>query len=242
METLIKIFLDGSGDGDGDGDGDGYGSGYGYGAGYGYGYGYGSGYGYGCGYGAGDGYVYGSGSGSGSGYGYGYSSGSGDGDGAGSGVLSINNNKIYIIDDIQTIIKSVRGNIAQGFILNADLSLTPTFIVKELNYFAHGETLHKAFSALQAKIMDNMSIEDKIIKFKEKFNDFSKKCPNKDLFYWHHILTGSCEQGRKSFARDHNIDIDNGSMSIYEFIKITENSYNGEIIKKLNGNTLEKRV
>lgn len=205
---------------------------------------YGNGSGDGCGDNCGDSYL-GDGYGSGHGNSYGYGHGGGDGNGdvdddgggwgrrCGFGTLSINNNKIYLIDGVQTIIKSIKGNVAKGFIVNRDFTLTPTFIVKEFNYFAHGESLHEAFSSLQSKISNRMSIGDKIIKFKEKFNDFSKEYPNKDLFEWHHIITGSCKQGRMNFAKNNNIDIENGSMTIYDFIKLTKNSYNGNLIKKL---------
>ena len=119
METLedrIKTFLSlSSGSGSGSGSGDGSGDGDGY----------GDGSGYGDGYGSGD--------------------GSGDGDGDGDGVKEINGDTVYIVDDVPTIIKSVRANIAQGFILQRDLTLKPCYIVKEQNKFAHGSTLHDAF-------------------------------------------------------------------------------------------------
>lgn len=90
-----------------------------------YGYGSGSGYGYG------DGYGYGSGYGYGGGYGY----GSGDGSGDGSGIKSFNGEQIYRIEGVNTLIHSVRGNIAHGAILNGDLTLTPCYIVKQDGFF-----------------------------------------------------------------------------------------------------------
>ena len=136
MEDRIKQFLN-------IGDGDGYGSGDGDGSGYGSGDGYGDGSGDGSGYGSGDGY------GDGSGYGSGDGSGDGSGYGSGDGVKSINGNPIYVVDNIPTIITNVKGNIAKGFILHTDLSLTPCFIVKKNNQFSHGNTLHEAFESLQ---------------------------------------------------------------------------------------------
>lgn len=78
-----------------------------------------------------------------------------------------------------------------------------------------------------------MDVEEKIELFKEKFPDVNKKYTVKDFYQWHHILTGSCEMGRKSFANSHNIDIDNDMMTVKEFIKLTENAYCVEIIKEL---------
>ena len=229
MEDKIKQFLN-------TGSGYGYGYGYGSGDGYGYGYGYGSGdgYGYGSGDGSGDGSGYGYGDGSGDGSGYGSGDGYGYGSGDGSGVKSVNGNTIYIVDNIPTIITNVKGNIAKGFIFQSDLSLTPCFIVKGNNQFSHGSTLHEAFESLQEKLYDDSTEEERIDKFKENFSDFSKKYSAKELFVWHHILTGSCKAGRESFCRDKGIDVDNDKFTVYEFIELTRNSYGGEVIRKLS--------
>ena len=217
MEDRIKQFLSiGSGCGFGSGSGSGYGSGYGCGS------GDGSGYGSGCGFGSGSG----SGCGFGSGDGYGY--------GSGYGIKSINGNSIYVVDNIPTIITNVKGNIAEGFILQSDLSLTPCFIAKENNQFSHGNTLHEAFESLREKLYDDSTEEERILKFKEHFSDFSKKYSAKDLFIWHHVLTGSCKAGREAFCKDKGMDVDNDRFTVYEFIELTKNSYGGEIIRKLS--------
>lgn len=196
----------------------------------------GSGYGSGDGCGDGCGSVCGDGCGSGYGYGSGYGSGCGDGYGCGSGcgIKSINGNSIYVVDSIPTIITNVKGNIAKGFILQSDLSLTPCFIAKENNQFSHGNTLHEAFESLREKLYDDSTEEERILKFKEHFSDFSRKYSAKDLFIWHHVLTGSCKAGREAFCKDKGIDVDNDRFTVYEFIELTKNSYGGEIIRKLS--------
>ena len=235
MEEQIKEFLSipftiygyGNGNGNGSGDGNGYGNGDGNGSGYGNGDGYGSGYGNGYGNGSG----YGDGSGYGSGYGDGYGNGSGDGDGH--GIKTFNNQNVYRIDNLATIISSIRNNIAKGFILQSDFTLTPCYIVKENNYFSHGATVKEAFQSLQEKLYQNESLKERIIKFKNKFVDFKAKYPASELFIWHNILTGSCKMGRESFVKDHNINIQTDTFTIYEFIELTKNSYNGRNIKLL---------
>ena len=191
---------------------------------------YGDGYGYGSGYGSGDGDGYGYGFGDGSGYGDG--SGSGSGDGSGSGVKEVNGDTVYIVDDVPTIIKSVRDNIAQGFILQHDLTLTPCYVVKEQNRFAHGETLHDALSALQEKLYDDSAEEERIEAFRKKFPKYDTPYPNRDLFAYHHVLTGSCRMGRESFCKDRGIDLD-GSTTVREFVELTKDSYGGDVICKL---------
>lgn len=251
MEEMIQEFLSVSSYyGSGYGSGSGSGSGYGYGSGCGYGDGDGSGYGYGSGSGSGSdsgsgygsGYGYGSGSGyvdgSGHGYGYGYVSGSGNGYGSGSGYgydgligAIINSFKIYNIDDIATIIYRVSGNCAKGAIVNDDLTLTPCYIIKSGNVFAHGSTLHKAREALDDKLFDNMPTEDRVKAFTEKFKP-DTAYSNQLFFDWHHKLTGSCEMGRNQFAKEHGIDL-NSEMTVNEFISLTENAYGRNIIKML---------
>ena len=200
-----------------------------YGISYGYGHGSGSGdgdgYGYGCGYGDGNG----DGSGSGNGCGYGDGSGSGNGDG---GVKEINGHAVYVIDNTRTIITSIHGNVAQGFILEHNTKLVPCYIAKDNNHFAHGKTLREAFSSLQEKLYDDSTEEERIRAFKLKFPSYDTKYSNQDLFVYHHVLTGSCRMGRESFANSRGISLSDKT-TVREFVQLTKDAYGGDIIKKL---------
>ena len=233
LENKIKKFLatdigDGSGDGSGSGlglglgDGSGSGSGDGTGDGFGFGDGSGSGLGDGSGDGSGDGFGFGDGSGS----------GLGDGTGDGTGIKVFNGDKVYLVDDIQTIFISIRGNVAKGYILQSDLQLKPCFIVKENNKFAHGDTLRDAFTSLHEKLYDDSTEEERIEAFMKKFPNYDTKYGNRDLFTYHHVLTGSCRMGRESFVSDRGLSLD-GKTSVREFVELTKNAYGGDIIKKL---------
>ena len=171
------------------------------------------------------------GSGDGSGSGDGYGSGSGYGYGSGSGLKSLNGQPVDMIDDVPTILTRIIGNVAKGFIVRADLSLAPTFVCKQGNTFAHGETLHKAREALLEKLFDDMPTGERIAAFCAEFKPGVKR-PATDFFSWHHRLTGSCEQGRREFARQHDIDIDNDEMTPEEFFALTRESYGGSIIRQ----------
>ena len=198
----------------------------------------------GYGYGDGDGYGYnnckGNGSGRGCGNGNDYNDGYGKGYGCGCGrsyddnssLKEINGKKVYIVDGTSTIFTSVRGNVAQGFIVQNDLQLTPCFIVKENNEFAHGSTLRDAFESLQEKLYDDSTEEERIEAFKKKFPSYEEKYDNKDLFSYHHVLTGSCRMGRESFVKDKGLSLD-GKTSVREFVELTKDAYGGDIIKKL---------
>nr|DAT96941.1 MAG TPA: colicin E3 [Caudoviricetes sp.] len=206
------------------------------GSGYGYGYGSGSGDGYGSGSGSGDGSGYGdgSGSGSGSGYGSGYGdgSGSGSGSGYGSGIKRFNGETVYRIDGVNTLIRSVRGNTAHGAIVNNDLTLTPCYIVKQDDVFAHGATLREAMEALRDKLFEDMPENERIDAFLRE-TDREKAYPTQYFYDWHHRLTGSCDMGRKQFARDHGVDLEHGMMTLAEFLKLTKDAYGGDVIRKV---------
>lgn len=220
MEDIkIKEFLsvsDGSGFGFGSGSGEGSGSGFRDGSGF--GFGEGSGEGSGSGFGFGDGYSYGDGYGYGEGYGY--------------GIKTFDGKTIYHVDGMQTIITAVIGNFAKGFTLGEDLQLTPCFIAKGNNVFAHGATLEAARAALLEKMFDDMTEDERIKAFWQELES-GVKYPAKLFYDWHHRLTGSCEFGRNEFARQHGIDIDNDEMTVEEFVELTKNDYGGGIIKRL---------
>ena len=207
LDEKIKAFLAAS---SGDGSGDGYGSGDGSGDGSGSGYGSGDGYGYGYGYG--------------SGYGYGY--------GDGSGIKSFNGEPVFRIDGVNTLIRSVRGNTAHGAIVNEDLTLTPCYIVKQENVFAHGETLRGAMEALRDKLFEDMPEDERIDAFLRE-TDREKTYPTQYFYDWHHRLTGSCDMGRKQFARDHGVDLEHGMMTLTEFLELTKDAYGGDVIRKV---------
>ena len=209
MDEKVKAFLSvNSGDGSGDG----------------------SGYGYGDGYGSGDGYGYGDGSGDGSGDGYGDGSGSGYGDGY--GIRSFNGEPVYTIDGVPTILRHVRGNVAHGVILNLDLTTTNCYVAKQDNIFAHGETLAKAMEALRDKLFGDMPVEERIAAFLRETED-GKTYPAQYFYDWHHRLTGSCDMGRRQFARDHGIDVEHAAMTLREFLELTKDAYGGNVIRKV---------
>ena len=232
----------GSGSGDGSGSGNGYGSGSGSGDGSGYGSGSGSGdgsgdgFGYGCGYGDGDGS--GSGSGDGFGYGSGYGdgsgSGSGDGFGYGSQIKKHTKRDVHYIDSIPTIIVSIFGNYAKGLVIREDtFELTKCYLAKDpvRGKVAHGDTLKEASVALYAKIMDSMTVQEKIESFCAQFEK-GKKYKGKVFFDWHHILTGSCMFGRKQFVDARHLSLED-EYTVDQFIEICENAYGAEEIRKL---------
>lgn len=72
-----------------------------------------------------------------------------------------------------------------------------------------------------------------IASFKEAYPSLDCMAEHKDLYSWHHVLTGSCTFGRDQFAKEHNLSKDNGTMSIRDFITLTENAFGSDAIRQL---------
>ena len=171
--------------------------------------------------------------GSGSGYGSGSGDGFGSGDGSGDGIRSIRRQDVYQIDNVPTIITTVKRGIAKGTIVNSDLSLSPCYIAKGHGYFAHGKTARQAVEALQEKLFADMEPDEAIRLFLETFPDPDKKYPAKEFYIWHHRLTGSCEMGRNAFVKNGGYDLEHDTFTVREFIDITKAAYGGQIIREL---------
>ena len=173
----------------------------------------------------------------GSGYGDGSGSGSGDGDGYGSGdghgIAKFNGRPVEIIDGVQTIIDRMHGRFARGWILNRNLTTSPCCVASnEDGLCAHGATMREAMSALAEKEMQSLEPEERVKAFMACHNS-DEKYPARDLFEWHHHLTGSCLAGRQAFCRDREIDIDRDEFTPKEFVDITRNSYGAHVIELL---------
>lgn len=146
------------------------------------------------------------------------------------GITMFNGQKVYNIDSMLTVITSIHGDIASGFIINNDLTTKKCAIARGHGYFAHGDDVQSAVSALEAKILESLDIDEKMTKFKEEFK-LGTKYPARKFYNWHHILTGSCEFGRNEFARTHGVDLDK-SMTPEEFFALVNGFYGWENIKK----------
>ena len=139
---------------------------------------------------------------------------------------------MYLVDGVATIFTSIKGNVAKGFILQSDLTMTHCYIVKNGSTFAHGEDLHKAMAALRDKMFEDMPEEERIAEFIKEHPDKDKAYPNQDLFEWHNKLTGSCMAGRTAFVKDRGLTLD-GETTVTAFIELTRNAYGGDTIKAL---------
>ncbi|MDE7442590.1 MAG: hypothetical protein K2M65_00330 [Muribaculaceae bacterium] len=142
--------------------------------------------------------------------------------------------KVYIVDGLPSLIDSVHGTYAKGKILKIDFTTEDCYIAKVGDkYFAHGDTLHKAFEDARSKAFKDLPVNARIAEFKKQYPDKDVKIPATELYEWHNRLTGSCEMGRKVFAHQHNIDIKHDSFTTAEFVALTKGAYKGDVITKL---------
>ena len=136
------------------------------------------------------------------------------------------------VDSLPTIIIQVRDNFAKGYTVKNDLTLSPCYIAKVGNSFAHGSTLKEAVADAEAKELEKMTVEERIEKFVETFGSLDSEHTGKEFYDWHHILTGSCRMGRDAFCKSHNIDLEKVYTVTY-FLQITEKAYGREVIRKV---------
>ena len=176
--------------------------------------------GYGSGYGSGDGYGYG--------YGSGYGSGDGSGDGSGKNIREFAGSAVYSIDDIPTIIDRIHGSIANGRLIRMDLTTYPCYIARVGNSFAHGSTAREAYNDALDKDLQKRPVEERVAEFIAVHPDPDKEYG--DLFKWHHILTGSCEFGRKEWCKQHGL-MPSDSITVRSFLRDTCNDYGGSVIR-----------
>lgn len=182
-----------------DGNSNGKGSGYGYGSGYSYGYG--------------------------SGYGYGDRDDNSNGYGSIYGIKVFKNNDVFLVDDMPTLIYSIRGNIAKGAMLNSDLALTNTYIARDGNgNFAHGVTIQEARESLVYKITDRDKSEYEALTLNDTIS-------HNDAIICYRTITGACEQDVRSFVKNLGEDRKD-EYTISEIINLTKGQYGSDSFKQ----------
>ena len=185
-------------------------------------------------------FLYESGSGNGDGYGdgsgYGYGDGDGYGDGNGDGseinIETFKGNNVYYVDKIPCIFKRVHDNWAEVEVIdNDDFTTKKAFIGKFENVFAHGSTIREAVTDAMTKYYSSLDFDTVKRKLLAEF-EAKKRLTVKELYSWHGALTGSCRFGRDEFQKSHNLR-DDDTLSLDEFISLTENAFGGEKVRLL---------
>ena len=138
---------------------------------------------------------------------------------------------VYDIDGLDTIIYSVRDNIARGALLKQDLTLEDCYIAKDGRYFAHGDTIEEARDNLMFKVMrrdksrfEKMTLDDVL--------------PLKEAIQCYRVITGACSLGVKMFCSEIKLK---DEYSIREIIAITSKAYGGNTFKKFFERHINKK-
>jgi hypothetical protein len=91
--------------------------------------------------------------------------------------------------------------------------------------------MQEALNDLNNKLFEDMPEEERINAFTSEF-ELDKVYQNKLFFDWHNRLTGSCEQGRRAFAKEKGIDIEKGQMTTKEFVLLTKDAWYGASVMR----------
>lgn len=110
--------------------------------------------------------------------------------------------------------------------------MQPCYVAKIDNCYAHGNTIKEAVKQAKEKAFELLPEDDRIKKFWECHN-LTDRYPARDLYEWHHILTGSCEMGRSQFVREKGVDLERDTFTVDEFVEMCKDRYGGEITEKL---------
>ena len=111
-----------------------------------------------------------------------------------------------------------------------DLTLKDCWIAKRKNFFAHGDTLHEAVEAVEAKWRKNRPLDERIAEFVKTHQSLDEEYG--DLFDWHHILTSSCEFGRRQWCEEHGYK-PTDSITLRMFLAETVGNYGGDVIRQV---------
>ena len=110
------------------------------------------------------------------------------------------------------------------------MTLRDCWIAKRGNFFAHSNTLHEAVEAVEAKWRKNRPLDERIAEFAKTHPALDEEYG--DLFDWHHILTGSCEFGRRQWCEEHGYN-PTDSITLRAFFEQTKNDYGGDVIRQV---------
>lgn len=172
------------------------------------------------------------GDGVGHGSGYGSRDGYGSGSGYGINIETFKGSKVYYVDKIPCVFKRVHDNWAEVEVIdNDDFTTKKAFIGKFENTFAHGSTIREALTDAMTKYYSSLDFESVREKLLAEF-EAKKRLTVKELYSWHGALTGSCRFGRDEFQKSHNLR-DNDTLSLEEFISLTENAFGGDKVRLL---------
>lgn len=199
-----------------------------------------SGNGDGTGKGSGNGFGIGDGMGDyyGGLFGSGYGNGSGNGmedDGDLLSITRVGDNTIYNINGAPIAIDNIKGNIAKGRILNDDMTFTDCWIVREGNCIEYGKDLHDTHKAAQRESAIQLPKEERLKMFVQRFPSPDELIPIKELYNWHHVLTGACKYWSKEWCKQNGFNVEDEiyCVSIRKFVNLTEFEWGGDIIKEL---------
>ena len=142
-----------------------------------------------------------------------------------------NNQPVYYIDGRRVIFDQIHGNFAKCTIISIDLTTYKAWLVKDFGFVAFGKTIKEAYNNVKLKSWQTIPLEERIQQFVDT-HPLDKMFPNKELFEWHDILTGSCMVGKYQFCRKQNVDLSKETTTL-DFLNLVKNHYKSDIIQQV---------
>lgn len=85
---------------------------------------------------------------------------------------------------------------------------------------------------LQEAALKNATKRRRLMAFADSHN-MTDRYPIKELSRWHMLMTKSCATGREAFAQRHNLDLNNGTLTVPEFIELVRKDFGATEIAQL---------
>lgn len=88
--------------------------------------------------------------------------------------------------------------------------------------------------AAQRESAIDLPKEERLKMFVQRFPSPDEMIQIKDLYYWHHALTGACKVGSDDWCKKHGFNIERKRfVTVRQFVRLTEREWGGRIIKEL---------
>ena len=114
------------------------------------------------------------------------------------------------------------------------MTFSDCWIVREGNRFGYGKDLHDTYMAAQRESAMDLPKEERLKMFVQRFPSPDEMIHIKELYHWHHALTGTCKVGRDEWCKRHGFNIErNGFATVRQFVNLTKREMGGDIIMEL---------
>lgn len=119
----------------------------------------------------------------------------------GNSIISLNGNKLYMVNDFLLDIKNIHGPWANAEIIKNDFTTQSCYIGKINDKFVIASSIKEAIDELRELIKETYNNEKDLAKaFVIAHPNYNKEYDWDEMVLWHSITKNSCANGRKEFS------------------------------------------